>query len=413
MRFLLLNQFYPPDAAPTGRMLHDLARILVGRGHEVRVVCSCRAYEGDREWAPTEVKEGVEVVRIRGIRFRRASPAARVAAYGVYVAGALRAAITGPAPDVVVSLTTPPFLGLLGALIARLRRSRHAHWIMDLYPDALRAHWGVTGNWLMWRVLEGLGRAQFRGAAVLVAPGPYVEERLRKYAPSTVTLRSVPLWATDGLDGEDVAGAAGVRKGRGWSGEDLVLMYSGNMGLGHCFAEFLDAARRLGRNGPVWVFIGDGPRRGEIEAFRAQHPEARMEVLPYVDPSGLAQSLAAGDVHLISVAPGWEGVMVPSKLQNVFAVGRPAIFVGPAASEPARWIKESGGGWVVLPGDLDALLLAIEAARDPADRLRRGQAAQRYARAHFNRERNCQLIADLLEGRDTQSAATIHGMRSA
>jgi len=38
MQFLFLNQFYPPDPAPTGWYLHGLARELVGRGHAITVV---------------------------------------------------------------------------------------------------------------------------------------------------------------------------------------------------------------------------------------------------------------------------------------------------------------------------------------------------------------------------------------
>ena len=53
MQILLLNQFYPPDVAPTGQVLHDLARVLVGRGHQVRVVCSRRSYDGGQRFPGT------------------------------------------------------------------------------------------------------------------------------------------------------------------------------------------------------------------------------------------------------------------------------------------------------------------------------------------------------------------------
>jgi glycosyltransferase involved in cell wall biosynthesis len=89
--------------------------------------------------------------------------------------------------------------------------------------------------------------------------------------------------------------------------------------------------------------------------------------------------------------------MVPSKLQNVFAAGRPAIFLGSDETEVARWIRDSGGGWVVAPGDLASLLRAVEEAGDAVDRTRRGEAAREYAARHFDRARNCERIAILLE----------------
>jgi glycosyltransferase involved in cell wall biosynthesis len=73
------------------------------------------------------------------------------------------------------------------------------------------------------------------------------------------------------------------------------------------------------------------------------------------------------------------------------------IFLGPATSEVATWVRDSGGGWVVPTGDVDGLLRAIEHARQPAERLRRGEAARAYSRVHFDRQTNTTQIAETLE----------------
>jgi glycosyltransferase involved in cell wall biosynthesis len=175
-------------------------------------------------------------------------------------------------------------------------------------------------------------------------------------------------------------------------------MYSGNMGLGHRFGEFLEAAARLGREGPVWAFAGGGRSRGTIEQFAAAHAEARVRLLPYVPREQLRESLSAADVHLVSLSRAWQGLMVPSKIQRIFSIGRPAVFVGPRENEVATWIEDSGGGWVVDEGDVSGLLAAVEQARDAPERERRGAAALAYARVHFDRARNCDRIVALLEG---------------
>ena len=71
MKILLANQFYPPDMAPTGQHLHDLARCLVARGHSVRVLCSRRSYDGGGEYAAEETLDGVEVRRLSAFGFGR------------------------------------------------------------------------------------------------------------------------------------------------------------------------------------------------------------------------------------------------------------------------------------------------------------------------------------------------------
>ena len=206
----------------------------------------------------------------------------------------------------------------------------------------------------------------------------------------------MPMWVPFDEPVPAAEAALARRRARGWGLDDLVLLYSGNMGLGHRMGEFLEAAGRSGDNA-VWAFAGGGRRREEVERFAAAHPRARVQLLPYVAEEELAASLAAADVHLVSLRSPWQGLIVPSKLQAAFGLGRPVIFVGPRDSEPADWIAESGGGWVVGEGDVAGLLAAVAAAGDPGERRRRGEAARAYARLHFDREANTRRIAELLE----------------
>jgi glycosyltransferase involved in cell wall biosynthesis len=394
VRLLLLNQYYPPDVAPTGRYLHDLARVLVGRGHEVHVLCSRRGYGGRERFAAEEQRDGVRVHRVGAVGFGRRLKVGRLADYASFLALVMLRGVGLPRPDVILSLTSPPYLGVAAKLLARLRRASHAHWIMDLYPDAALAHGLFHPDGFVARRLESLARCQLRGSHVVLALGPFAAEKVQRHTGRD-RVRAVPLWADPVLFGAGDGGRA--RAARGWTKDELVLMYSGNMGLGHRFDEFLEAARRLGSRGPRWVFIGGGSRRREIEAFRGAHPAARLELHPYSAAEELADSLASADVQLASLRSGWEGVIVPSKVQGILAVGRPVIFVGPEQNEAARWIQEAEAGWIVGEGDVEGLLAAIDAARDAVERQRRGSAARAFARSHFTRDTGCGRIADLLE----------------
>ncbi|HET8644567.1 MAG TPA: glycosyltransferase family 4 protein, partial [Vicinamibacteria bacterium] len=363
MRFLLINQFYPPDVAPTGQLLHDVARTLVERGHQVRVVCSRASYAG-RETGPPpaarEVMDGVEVRRLRGARWGRASTAGRLAGYGAFLAGAAaRALLARPRPHLVLCLTTPPFLGLAARLASSLRGTAHAHWLMDVYPDAAVAHGMVRERGPSARLLRALARHHLRGAALVLTLSPRMAGRSGRY----VSGRSRHEWVTPWTHDEPAAGAdaerARLRQDRGWTDEETVLLYAGNMGLGHRVSEFLEAARRLGPAGPRWAFVGGGPRRQEVAAFRAGCPQARVELLDYVPRADLGASLAAGDVHLASLSSAWQDLMVPSKVVAAFSAARPVIFVGARTSDAAAWIEESGGGWVVRERDVEGLLAAV------------------------------------------------------
>ena len=395
MRFLFLNQFYPPDSAPTGRYLHDVATELVGRGHEVRVVCSRRAYATGQDLGPGDRLDGVEVERVRGAFLRADSIPGRLADHlSYFIQAAVRAALSSRPTDLVLCATSPPFLGLAGALAGRLRSIPRAEWVMDLYPDAIQAHWSGSDRPKRFAFLDALARLQLRRADLVLALGASMAGRIGRYCPSTTRIETVPLWSN--LQPEE-SRAAELRARRGWPLESTVLLYSGHMGRGHRFGEFLEAARRLDSEGPLWTFIGSGLRRAEIEAFCRAHPTARVQLLEPVAEGDVAASLASADVHLLSLSAEWQGVIVPSKLQGAFAVARPVILVGASESETAVWIRESDGGWVVGENDVEGLLRAVSEASDPAESRRRGLRGQEYARVHFDPVHNKARIADLLE----------------
>lgn len=393
MKVLLLNQFYPPDVAPTGRFLDDLARCLVARGNGVRVICSRHRYARDGAGAPAA--EGVEVERVGGTRFGRRSLPGRLLDALSFALGAWRASLRGPPPEVVVSLTSPPLVGLLARALARRRGAVLVHWVMDLYPHALVAAGVIRDRGVLHALASALSRVQYRRARAVVALGPRTLERLAPGLPEEVRRIWVPLWGRVAEAEPDVASAE--RQRRGWAPGETVLLYSGNAGLAHRLDDFLEAARRLGPGGPLWVFAGGGPRRVALERFVAAEPGARVRLAPYVDEPSLGAALSAADVHLVSLAPGWQGISVPSKLAAAFAVGRPVLFVGPQDSEPADWLRESGGGWSVPSGDVEALLEAVSLARRPAEREERGRAAAAWAARNLDRGRGTTRLAELVE----------------
>ena len=422
MHILLLNQFYPPDVAPTGQVAHDLARCLCERGHAVTVLSSRQGYAGAACYPPYERRDGVSVQRLATLGFGAKGHWRKLFSYASFYLAVLgRLATVRPRPDVIVALTTPPYIGLLARLVGCLRRWRRVHWIMDLYPDVMQAHGmlpaGLAGHWLA-AGLRWLTRREFGGAAAVITLGPDMSSCCARHRGSGGRVEWVPLWAADSVFVADVGSACRLRRDRGWD-NDLVLLYSGNLGLGHRFDEFLAAAVALapgaGCPSPVgaagsetepsvasrrsvrFVFAGGGRRRPEVDAFARSHPQALIEVMDYVALDDLGIHLASADVLLASLEPAWAGCMLPSKIQAMLASGRPVIFVGPSDSSPACWIEAAGAGWTVAPGDVEALLACIEQARDPAERARRGAAARAYAAAHFDRRQNCARMADLIE----------------
>lgn len=407
MHIVFLNQYYPPDAAPTGVMLKAVAERLVADGHEVTVICAHGGYAGADGSAPQPVADepaagGPRVVRLRATRFGRGSFLGKLADYFSFYTQVQWQLLRTARVDRIVALTTPPYLSLLARCYSWLRGGDHAHWVMDLYPDVMVAHGmlkdGSPGHHLLaWLARLGFGGRRCAGVVTL---GPDMHARVDHYLPAATAHAWVPLWGSHPAEGQEAEeaerAAARLRRDRGWSPNELVVMYSGNIGLGHRFSEVFAAASALAHERIRFVVFGRGKRRAEVVNFIDQHPHCRIELHDYAPADLLATHLQSADVQLASLDPAWSGTMVPSKLQGIFAVGRPVIFIGDAHSSIGQWVRQAHAGWVVPPDDPKALVAAIHAAQDPAEREFRGQAAATFAATHFDKTTNVALIARLL-----------------
>jgi glycosyltransferase involved in cell wall biosynthesis len=146
------------------------------------------------------------------------------------------------------------------------------------------------------------------------------------------------------------------------------------------------------------VFVGDGKRRGELEALARQ---LRADGVAFHAPralDGLADSLAAADVHLVSQSRNTQGIIVPSKLYGVLAAARPVLYIGPSDTEVAAVVRASGAGLVVGPGRVDAAADAMRTlALAPERATAMGLAGRRYYEQHFGRSLATAAITSIVE----------------
>ncbi|MGH2619472.1 MAG: hypothetical protein ACRDHG_02725, partial [Anaerolineales bacterium] len=136
MRLVLVNQFYPPDIAPTGELAASLANHRVHLGDQVTVITSQGGYVPESPLGAGPHSTNPRIFRLWTPRLGKQKLASRLIDYSsFYAQAAIRLALL-PAQDVIISLTTPPLIGLAGALHKRLhKRTRLILWSMDCYPE--------------------------------------------------------------------------------------------------------------------------------------------------------------------------------------------------------------------------------------------------------------------------------------
>jgi glycosyltransferase involved in cell wall biosynthesis len=156
--------------------------------------------------------------------------------------------------------------------------------------------------------------------------------------------------------------------------------------------------RRLANEDPLrWVIVGGGTKKAELENFVQTQRIGNAVLRPYQPRGRLGELLALGDVHLVTMANEFEGLMVPSKFYGVLAAGRPLIFIGPRSSEVARVVIDEGCGIVVDPGDGQGLSDAVQALRRDPDRAREmGMRGRRVLVERYDTRRACEIWHSLL-----------------
>jgi colanic acid biosynthesis glycosyl transferase WcaI len=398
-RILFINQYYWPDHASTAQHLTDLAESLARRGYDCHVLTSQGRYQpGDPRPPAYEVREGVHIHRVRATSLGRRGTLARMTDYLSFYAGAAARAALLPRFDAVVTLTTPPIIGLVGVLLKRLKGTRHIYWSMDLHPDASLALGRMSPRKWFPRFMKWLSGFVYKEADRVVALGPYMADRIELKGVPAERIAMIPVWSRREEIYPTPRAANPLRKSLA-IGDAFVAMYSGNLGLAHCFDEFLEAARRLrGRTDIVFVIVGDGPRKGEVRAAQERDGLTNIRLLDYFPRTQLHASLSLADVHLISMRPEMTGIVVPGKLYGAMAAGRPTIFVGPEHCESADSIRAAGCGFSISPGDVDGLCRAITLlATDQSLARRMGERGRSAFIASYERRLGCNDWLELID----------------
>jgi hypothetical protein len=195
MRIVLINQFYKPDTAATGQLLADLAGNLAERGHDVHVICGRNRYDGGKG-TPAAVggADGVAVHRVFATHFGRKTLPGRAIDYLSFYFSAAGQALLLPKPDVCVTLTTPPFISLIGLMLSKIKGTRNVIWVMDVYPEIAAAYDVLPKRALLYRILTKVNRVLYRNAAAVISLGETMTERLQSLGAVRKNLHTVHNW---------------------------------------------------------------------------------------------------------------------------------------------------------------------------------------------------------------------------
>ena len=391
-RLLVLNQYYWPGVEATAQLLTDLCEALA-QNAEVTVITG--VLHGHEDEPRQLVRNGVRIVRVPSTSFERSRLLARASNYVTYLTNALVRGLRGQRPDVVLCMTDPPIVADVALVVAKRYRVPLVVVSQDVFPE-IAVQLKRLENPVAMRLLRSLVSLYLRRADRIVAIGDTMRRRLEEKGAPPERVRVIPNWIdTSRLEPHDRVNWWAEKRG---VKDKFVVMHSGNVGHAQDLDSLVRAATFLRDLDDLAILvIGTGARHAELVALAELLEVDQVEFLYYQAREVLPLSLSAADVHVVGLAPGLAGYVVPSRLYGILAVARPVIVAADAESETAQVVLEAGCGIVVAPGRPDLLARAIRDAHDGKyDLAEMGRRGREWVEREADRSVALRRYSDLL-----------------
>ena len=405
---LILSQVYPPDPASVGQHIADVAVAMVKRGYRVVVLTANRGYNDPSvKYESKELRDGVNVRRLPLSSFGKRSIVLRLLGQGSFLIQCIvRGLFVGRLSCLLVS-TSPPMCSVAALLISIVRRRPITYWLMDLNPDQMIEMGWIKPSSPIVKIFDWFNRRILRRSTGIVALDRFMAERVLRKADVKDKLTVMPPWPHEGHLGVVAHADNPFRKEHSLDGK-FVIMYSGNHSVCTPLRTVLEAALTL-QDDPrlVFMFIGDGTGKREVDDTIAEHQPTNIRSLPYQPLSQIKYSLSAADVHLVVVGPSEVGVRHPCKIYGAMALGRPILLLGPDPCHASDLVDENDLGWHIQHGDVDAAISTIKhmVDQDVGVLAEMGQRGKTIVNEKLSQDILCTRFCDIIESGVQSNAA--------
>jgi len=395
LRVVFLNRSFYPDITATGQLLTELCEDLVKDYNCQVTVIAGRPLiliSKDNDQARNfgtgiiqkENLKGIEILRVKNTTFSPKSFLGRISNYLTYFSLSLIASFKLKKPDLVVTLTDPPIIGLVGLFISRRFNIPLIISVRDIFPEAAR---GLEGsqNRAVIVLLDYIYRFCLKNAFRIVALGKIMRRRIiEEKGISENKISIIPDWA-------DCKNILPILKRNPFSlthnlADYFVVMYAGNIGASSGLETLIDSAQLLKAHKDVlFALVGEGIKKEKLIQRAKGYKLENVKFFPYQPKEKLSDLFSSADIFIIPLKKGLAGYSLPSKIYTILASARPYIACMEEGGEVGQITQEFNCGLMAKPEDpLDLSEKILFLYKDKELRARLGENA-RYAAGFFDR----------------------------
>lgn len=338
-RVLLIYQFFHPDTVVSARLFSDLAEDLQKAGMLISVFTCNRLIRSDEQLAAKEDWNGIRILRFSRPGFAQGSNVGRLINSAILQLKWIWAFFRMRKEfDAVIVGTDPQFCYFMFPFFRLANRKvTICHWVFDLYPEAILVN---SPKWMKMAasLIKPILPFVYRQVDIMADIGCCMRARVKRYGHKALCETLTP-WAL--VEPTEIPPACAEMRKELFGDAKIGLLYSGTVGYAHDLTDFIKLARicREKKIDAAFCFAGYGNRYNElVKAITSEDTNIRLA--GFASEKDLERRLSAADIHLISLRPGWEGIVVPSKFFGALAIGRGVLFSGAPGGEIPQWIKQ-------------------------------------------------------------------------
>lgn len=389
MRILLYSLNYAPEPTGIGLYSGGLAQSLAELGHEVQVICAVphfpqwKVFDGFRQsWSRCR-EQGVDVIRCPLYVPSDPSGAKRIVHYISFFATSFFPAIKaafGFRPQLVICAAPSLIASPVGLMAAKLAGAKSQLHVQDFEVEAAFATDHMSGAGGAAKLARWFEQTVMRAFDKVSSISPEMLRKLGEKGVAPDRIFELRNWAE--IDHIRPQPGSIFRERWGITTPHVAL-YSGSIAQKQGIESVIDAARALShRDDLTFVICGNGPRRKVLEEYAAGLPNVQLHDLQPMEDLGELLNLAT--VHLLPQRKDAADLVLPSKMANMLASGRPVVAGVDAGTGIAREID--GCGLICEPESGQAMADAIESLfADPERYARFGEEARSRAQTRWSR----------------------------
>jgi len=402
---LFLSQWFPPEHAPMGYMLKELAENLAAQGWDVEVVTGFPNHPSGKVQAPyikqrilRETLGPVRVTRLWLYTSETRSFLSRALNFLSFVASSFLYLLTCKKPGLVFAVLQPLPLGATLTLLAKLRGFKLIFNVQDLHPDVL-VDLGLIKSKPVIKALKWIERTAYRRADGLAVICQGFKNHVAQHGAQGA-IEIIPNWIDiDEIKPQPEKGQL-IRDMANIPAGVPVVLYAGTIGHVSGAQVVMQAAKRAlesDSSTPIhWLLVGEGPLLPTLQILAQSLPNVHF--LPFQPRELLPAVQNCATISMVSLLPGKGTFSVPSKVLGYMAAAKPVVASVDLNSETGILVQQASCGLVAQPGNPQALLRAVEQLlASQQNALELGAKGRQFLEQRYSRTQVCSQYAEFFQ----------------